>query len=52
MPRETIAYLFLVVFIAIVVAWVHFTSRYLRYLKAVSRGDRHAKPVGKPFWFN
>lgn len=50
MSRELLAYLILALLIASAVAVVHSSRRFLHYRRSVTRGNRDAKPVWKPFW--
>lgn len=52
MTRAEIAYLLLVLFTAVVLAWWILTYRFVQYRRALQRGERRAKPVWKPFWMN
>ena len=52
MERLVIAYVLIVLFVAIGARVVYISIRYLNYQEAIRRGHRDAKPVRKPFWFN
>ena len=50
MSRAEIAYLIIVLLVAFGVAVAVLSRRFALYRRAVSRGQRDAKPVWKPFW--
>jgi len=50
MSRLDTGYLLMLLLAAGFVACLLLTFRFTRYERAVRRGNRHAKPVWKPFW--
>ena len=50
MSRLDTGYLLMLLLAAGFVACLLLTFRFTRYERALRRGNRHAKPVWKPFW--